>query len=199
MKTLLDLIQEFSILNDAKTMAGGVLPPAEEKRWRELKDFYDILMTQEGFRERPIARFSAEEIRRQVSNRIRLRVRTDMEAIVQHQSDFVTASVANLSCGGALVLCDSLFEIGSRLTLHLTQIERREGIIWVESEVVWHANGGKAGSGSRYHMGVRFIGLEESDSTKLDSFVVENIETRILSLRADALNPDFVRREQLAL
>ena len=199
MKTLLDLIQEFALLDDAKTLGGGVMPPVEEKRWQELKDFYDLLMVQEGFRETPVARFSSEEIRRQVSNRMKLRVRTDMEVIVQRQSDFTSARVGNLSCGGALLLCDSLFEIGSPLTLNLTQIQRREGIIWVEGEVVWYSNGGVTQSGPGYRMGVRFVGLEKEEGDKLDSYVVENIENRIQSLRADALSPDFVQREQLAL
>jgi Tfp pilus assembly protein PilZ len=199
MKTLLDLIQEFAGLDDAKTLAGGVLPPAEEKRWQELKDFYDTLMMQEGFREDPVARFSADEIRRHISNRMRLRVRTDMEVVVQHQSDFTSARIGNLSCGGALLLCDSQFEIGAPLTLHLTRIQRREGIIWVEGKVVWHSNGGAEQSAPRHRMGVRFVGLEKDEQTQLDSYVVETIENRILSLRAEALSPDFVRRERLTL
>ena len=32
MKTLLDLIQEWATLNDAKTLAGGVLPRDDEAR-----------------------------------------------------------------------------------------------------------------------------------------------------------------------
>ncbi len=196
MKTLLDLIQEFAVLNDAKTLGGGILPPAEEQRWRELKDFYDILMVQEGFREQPVARFSADEIRQRVSSRIRLRVRTDMEVIVQHETDFVSGRVGNLSCGGALLTCDDFLDVGSRVTLHLTHIERRDGVLWVEGDVVWQRNGGPE-VGPRYQMGIRFVSLEKNDWTKLDSYVVENIEHRILSLRADALQPEFVQREQL--
>jgi hypothetical protein len=198
MKTLLDLIQEFAVLNDAKTLGGGVLPPAEEKRWQELKHFYDILMEQEGFCERPVARYSAEDIRRQVTSRIRLRVRTDIEAVVQHESDFTTARIGNLSCGGALLLCDKLFEVGSPLNIHLTQIQRRDGIIWVDGEVVWHRNGERQ-TGRRYRMGVRFTGLETDDWARLDAYVIESIENRLLSLRADALSSEFVSREKLAL
>jgi hypothetical protein len=198
MKTLLDLIQEFAVLNDAKTLGGGILPPVDEKRWQELKNFYDLLMEQEGFCERPVARFTAEDIRRQITNRIRLRVRTDIEAVVQHQSDFTTAHIGNLSCGGALLLCDNLFDIGALLNVHLTQIQRRDGIIWVDGEVVWHQNGGVK-SCPRYKMGVRFTKLEKDDWARLDNYVVENIETRLLSLRSDALSPEFVNREQLAL
>jgi hypothetical protein len=199
MKTLLDLIQEFASLDDAKTAAGGVLPPAEEERWQELKGFYDTLMIQDGFCRNPVSRFSADEIRRQVSSRTRLRVRTDMSVIVQHQTDFTSARLGNLSCRGVLLLCDSLFEVGARLSLHLTRIQRREGIIWVEGQVVWQSNGGPAQSVPRYRMGVQFLGLEEEEQGKLDSYVVETIEDRILSLPAEAMSQDFVRREKLAL
>jgi hypothetical protein len=199
MKTLLDLIQEFAVLNDAKTLGGGILPPADEKRWQELKEFYDLLMAQEGYCERPAARHTAEEIRHSVSARIRLRVRTDMEVIVQHQSDYLSGLLGNLSCGGALLLSDKLFDDGSRLTLHLTHIDRREGVLLTDGDVVWHANGGVTESKRRYRMGIRFIGLEKDDWTKLDTFIVESIETRLLSLRSDMLDPDFMRREQLAL
>ncbi len=66
MKTLLDLIQEFAVLNEAKTLAKGVLPPDSEERWQELKEFYDLLMAQEDYCERPASRYSAEEIRQSI-------------------------------------------------------------------------------------------------------------------------------------
>ena len=197
MKTLLDLIQEFAVLNDAKTLGGGILSPPEEQRWRELRDFYDILMVQEGSREQPVARFSADEIRQHVSSRIRLRVRTDMEVSVQHETGSLSCRVGNLSCGGALLLCNSSLDVGSRVTLRLNHIERREGVLWVQGDVVWQRSG-SPDSDPRYQMGIRFVGLEKNDWTKLDSFVVENIEHRILSLRENALQPEFVQREQLS-
>ena len=197
MKTLLDLIQEFAVLNDAKTLGGGILSPPEEQRWRELRDFYDILMVQEGSREQPVARFSADEIRQRVSSRIRLRVRTDMEVIVHHDTGSLSCRVGNLSCGGALLMCNSSLDVGSRVTLRLNHIERREGVLWVQGDVVWQRSG-SPDSDPRYQMGIRFVGLEKNDWTKLDSFVVENIEHRILSLRENALQPEFVQREQLS-
>ena len=197
MKTLLDLIQEFAVLNDAKTLGGGSLPQAEEQRWRELRDFYDILMMQKGIRDQPVARFSADEIRQRISSRIRLRVRTDMEVLVQHETELLSCRIGNLSCGGALLVCDSFLDVGSRVTLRLNHIERREGVLWVQGDVVWK-HSGSPDSDPRYQMGIRFVSLEKNDWAKLDSFVVENIEHRILSLRADALNPDFVQREKLS-
>ena len=45
MKTVLDLIGEYARLNDAKIRRGGHLVPSSEKRWEELKSFYDLLMS----------------------------------------------------------------------------------------------------------------------------------------------------------
>jgi hypothetical protein len=199
MKTLLDLIQEFAALNDAKTLGGGILPPGDEKRWQELKEFYDLLMAQEGFCEHPAARFTTDEIRQRVSARIRLRVATDMDVIIQHQSDYLSARLGNLSRGGALLLSDTLFEKGSRLTLHLTRIDQRKGLLLTDGDVVWHTNKGPTESQSLHRMGIQFVGLEKDDRDKLDAFIIESIETRLLSLPPHALDPDFVRREQLAL
>ena len=63
MKTLLHLIQEWADLSEAKTLAGGVLPPDDEARWNELREFYELLMTQDGLSANPVARHSAAEIR----------------------------------------------------------------------------------------------------------------------------------------
>ena len=39
MNTVLDLIGEFGLLNDAKGIWGEKFPPESERRWRELKRF----------------------------------------------------------------------------------------------------------------------------------------------------------------
>ena len=199
MKTLIDLIQEFAVLNEAKTLARGVLPPDSEERWQELKKFYDLLMAQEGYCESPASRYSTEEIRQGISARSRLRVRTEMEGIVQKESDYASASIGNLSCGGVLLKCDTAFEAGTQLNLHLTNIERGEGAIVTQGDVVWLANGAAAESGPRYRMGFRFASLENDIRNKLDSYVVESIEKRLLSLPVNKLDPEFLRREQLEL
>ena len=64
MKTILDLIGEFSALNDAKVVCGGELPPESEKRWAELKSFYDLLMASRSFGERlgDVGRVSPSEV-----------------------------------------------------------------------------------------------------------------------------------------
>jgi hypothetical protein len=199
MKTLIDLIQEFAVLNEAKTLARGVLPPDSEERWQELKEFYDLLMVQEGYCERPACRCSIEEIRQGISARARLRVRTEMEAIVQKESDYLSTSIGNLSCGGVLLKCDTAFEVGTRLTLHLTNIERGEEVIVTQGDVVWQATGVPTESGPRCRMGFCFATLENTIRNKLDSYVVESIKKRLLSLPVNKLAPEFLSREQLEL
>ncbi len=199
MRTLLDLIQEFAVLNETKTLAKGVLPPSEEQRWRELKEFYDLLMSQRGYCNQPASRFTPTQIRETVSARFRLRVVTDMEVIVEHNSSFVSAQIGNISCGGVLLRCDSSMEVGAQLTLHLTDIARSEGLLVTRGEVVWQADQGEISGRRRYHLGVRFTGLENQIRTRLDTFVVETLESQILSLPKDVLDPKFIRREQLNL
>ena len=56
MNTVLDLIGEFGLLNDAKGIWGEKFPPESERRWRELKDFYDLLMSKSGIGPCPVTR-----------------------------------------------------------------------------------------------------------------------------------------------
>ena len=118
-RTLLDLIQEFATLNESKTLSNGLLSREGEARWDELRDFYEMLMVQDGLCPEPASRFSAAEIRGKVVNRGRLRVRTDLETVVDLDADLHHARVGNLSCGGALLLSDEGFDQGTLVTLHL--------------------------------------------------------------------------------
>ena len=45
MKTILDLIGEFAVLNDAKVLQAGKLRPEDERRFQDLKAFYELLMS----------------------------------------------------------------------------------------------------------------------------------------------------------
>jgi Tfp pilus assembly protein PilZ len=164
-----------------------------------LKNFYDLLMAQEGYCERPASRHSVEEIRQSLASRERLRVRTEMWAIVQRETEYISGSVGNLSCGGVLMKCDTAFDVGTRLTLHLTNIERGEETVVIHGDVVWLTNGGAAENGPRYKMGLSFSTLDDDIRNKLDTFIVENIEKRLLSLPVNKIEPEFLRREQIAL
>lgn len=198
MRTLLDLIQEFAVLDEAKTLAGGRLPPDSERRREELKAFYDLLMAQDGLCENPAGRFTADDIRRTVVARNRLRVRTDMEIVVGREADLEGVRVANLSCGGVLLLSDSCFEKGCGLTLYLVNVTRGDSILPAEGEVVWLGDRG-SGNGYRYRMGIRFVAIKDSTRMSLDSFVVESLENQLLSLDRSALDEEFVRREGIQL
>jgi hypothetical protein len=199
MKSLLDVIQEYAALDDAKTLGGGRLPPEDQNRWGELKAFYDLLMAQEGLCDRPASRFSAADIRRTVQTRGRLRVNTNMEIVVDQAGKVDRARVGNLSCGGMLLLSDTLFGKGIDLALHLANVVRGGEIMLVNSEVVWSTDQGVSDTTFRCRMGVRFLDLGEVERESLDSFVVDCIENKLLSLRRDVLDPEFIRREQITL
>ena len=200
MKTLLDLIQEWAILSEAKSLARGVLPLDDEARWKELMEFYELLMAQDGLCAHPAVRYSAAEIRKVVSTRSRLRVRTDLEIMVMKDSEVHFARVGNLSCGGVLLLSDSSFEIGTVVLLHLANVSRGAEVLPTNGEIVWSADSGSSGSGTfRYRMGVQFAGLGAKEEESLDAYVVDCLETKLLSVSRDTLSSEFVKREGLAL
>jgi len=199
MRTLLDVIQEWAALNDAKTLADGTLPPPGEKRWEELKSFYEFVMAQEGLCDKPASRFSADDIRSTVTTRDRLRVNTDMEIVVVKNGTVDRAQVGNLSCGGVLLLCDTPFDKGKGVTVQLASVTRGAGVLPAESEIVWLVDQGSSDLTFRYKMGARFLDLGHTERNSLDYFVVDSLENKLLSLRRDALDPEFLRREQIML
>ncbi len=199
MKTLLDLIQEYATLNEAKTLSRGVLPKAQETRWLELKRFYDMLMAQDGLARKPAARFSPEEIRQRVAARGRLRVQTDLEIVVAQESEYHRARVGNLSRGGVLLHCDHGFEVDTRLTLHMANVARDESVLPTEGRVAWRSEGGRTDESFRYRLGVEFQDLGPEQERTLDSFVVDSLETKLLCLGRESLDAEFLRKERLAL
>lgn len=199
MKTLLDLIQEYAALNEAKTLSRGVLPPQQEARWSELKRFYDMLMAQDGLARDPAARYTPAQIRERVATRERLRVQTDLEIVVAKGGEFQRASVGNLSCGGVLLYCDHPFEVDDRLTLHMANPSRGDSVFPTEGRIVWRADLSETGGSFRFRFGVQFLGLGEVETRSLDAFIVDSIETKLLCLGRDSLDPIFLKREQVTL
>jgi Tfp pilus assembly protein PilZ len=199
MRSLLDLIQEYAELGEAKTVARGALPSELERRWAELKHFYDMLMAQDGLAREPAARHTASEIRERVASRSRLRVETDLEIVVAHGGDFYRARVGNLSCGGVLLYCDQPFEVGDELVIHISNVTRGESVLPTEGRVVWRHDRGSSNGTFRYRSGIQFLNLGPTEQRKLDSLVVDSLETKLLCLGRESLDPDFVRREHLAL
>ena len=199
MKTLLDLIQEWAVLNEARTLAGGVLPPDDEARWSEPREFYELLMAQDGLSAHPIARYSAAEIRKAVTTRSRLRVRTHLEIVVMKEPEVHRARVGNMSCGGVLLLSDSGFGLGAGVVLHLTNLSRGGEAIPTNGAIMWSADSGSGNGTFRYRMGVQFAGLGAKEEGRLDAYIVDSLETKLLSVARDSLPADFVAREHLAL
>jgi uncharacterized protein (TIGR02266 family) len=201
MKTRLDLIGEFATLNDAKVRCGGTLPPDSERRWEELKSFYDLLLDQNGLARRPVTkRFSATDIRKHVKSRDRLRVPIELDMILKKDDDFVTVQVINISRGGVFLAADALYPVGTRLTLYVANsYGGSEAMFEAEGEVVWVSEYGIEESELPRGMGVRFFGDQDEVRHQLDSFVLETLELRLSGIDANALAPDFVAREKLEL
>jgi hypothetical protein len=198
-KTLLDLIEEYATLNEAKTLARGVLPKAQETRWAELKRFYDMLMAQDGLARDPAGRFTSSQIRERVASRAKLRVQTDLEVVVSEGPTYHSARVSNLSCGGVLLLCDHAFEVDSTLTLHMANLTLADSVVPTEGKVVWRSEVEKANGHFRFRFGVQFQSLGPAEERTLDSFVVDSLETKLLCLARQSLDSEFIRREQISL
>ena len=199
MKTVLDLVQEFASLDDTKSRSHGMLPPPSERRWAEVKAFYDLVMAQSGLPERRARRFTAIEINQRVVPRARLRVQVEIDLPVLHRAEYSYARVMDLSGGGILLASGAAFEVGSRLTLNLVNVG--EAFRDTLGDVVWRGVPGSAQSKLAFphRMGICFVALPETGTAKLDSFVVETLEQKLLALDPTSLDADFVRREGLIL
>ncbi len=199
MATLLDLIQEWASLNEAKTMAGGVLPESDEIRWREMRDFYELLMAQEGFCAVPAARHTAHEIRQTVASRERLRISAEVDTIAVKSSNAQAVRIGNLSCGGALLLSDVGWDLGSAILVHLSTFSRSGDLPPTNAQIAWNADSGVKNGAYRYRMGVQFLELGPKEKTILDEWVVESLESKLRSLSKDVLDREFIAREGLAI
>ncbi len=201
MTTVLDLIREFAALNDARVRHGGTLSPLFERRWAELKRFYDILISLNGLPRRPVTgRFAPADIRRKVPSRAHLPVPIEMDLVVQYRGEYHAARMVNLSCEGAFLASDTLWSVGSPLTLHLPNIGRdNEALFEIVGEVAWCTERAITEAELPYAMDIRFIDLAEPVRKKLDTLVLETLEKQLRLLDADSLDPDFIRREGLLL
>lgn len=184
MYTVLDLIGEFGTLNDTKLRAGGSLPPEAEKRWTELKKFYELLMTREPVQESGDAhRFTAEDIRKCLSDRDRIRVPMETPIVFEHEGRHHTARVVNLSKSGVFVASETLIEAGSSVTLFLAGIFGGDQVpLETKGEVAWCTKRGVPEADLPRGMGIRFIDFPPEAQQELDAYVVETIANRISAL-----------------
>ena len=182
LKKVLDLLEEFGRLNDDKIESGGSLPPTDELRWRELKEFYDRLMSisaaKKGLDRR---RFLAYDIRDQVKHRGRLRVRADMDVFFRYQDAYLPSRVVNVSRGGVFMGSKILLTKDSCIKLYWPNLGSDYGDLFeTDGEVAWTTPGATKSDLPR-GMGVRFSKMEKAAKEQLDAFIVESLEEQLSS------------------
>jgi len=179
MKRELDLLREFAELNDAKVEGWGTLPVAAEKRYRELRAFYDELMTRRAYQRIPASeRYGVDEIRTQLPSRDRLRVPLDMTLFFCHDDAYAPARVVNLSRGGIFLGSAVTLTADTRLTLYMPNLGRGyESLFETEVDVVWSSRERRLSE--RRGMGVRFRELRSDADAQLDDFIVAFLRERL--------------------
>jgi hypothetical protein len=197
MKTILDLIGEFASLNDAKVRDGGRLEPGEERRFAELKDFYDLLMAHTGLTARRVRRrFSADDVLNKVTARERLRVPLETEMIFSARGEFHAGLAVNLSRGGLFLSARQLLPINSPVTIYLSSPDAIDhALIETPARVVWVAERGVSNSLLPPGMGVSFVAKKGRVETYLDAMVVDSLVRRLSGVDATSLAPEFIGRE----
>jgi hypothetical protein len=201
MKTILDLIAEFAVLNDAKVRSSGALPPVEEARFRELKGFYDLIMANTGVAPRNVTRrFSAEDVLEKVTARERLRVPIESEMIFEVGGELNAGLVVNLSRGGIFLSARALLPVESRMTMYLATPDAvNHALIETPAQVVWATERGISESLLPSGMGLSFVDKKGLVERYLDAMVIDALVRHLSGVDANALAPDFVEKELVEL
>ncbi len=183
MDTVLNLIREFGALNDAKVRRGGTLADPDEKRWAELKRFYDLLMSQKGLSPDEAPSYSKTDLQAYVTDRARLRVPATFYALIRQDDICYAARVVNLSRSGVFLSSNVLFEVGSHVAIHLANSGGRgEEILELEAEVVWVNQKGAIEAEVPRGMGLNFIDVDSESQEMLDSWVLDILEKCLSTL-----------------
>ena len=201
MKTVLDLIGEFSVLHDAKAMWGGKLPGEAERRWEELKVFYDLLMSKSGVGPRPVSRqFSAKDIEAKVTSRERLRVPIEMDMIFRAGEEFHAARGVNVSRGGLYLSSPLVLPVNSTVTVYLASSDvTHEALLEAPGEVVWANTEGSARDSLPTGMGISFTTQEGLLERHLDAMVIDSLVRHLSGVDANSLAPEFLLKERVEL
>lgn len=201
MKTVLDLIGEFAVLNDAKVMWGGMLPRDAEKRWEELKDFYDLLMSKSGVAPRPVSRrFSARDIEARVTSRERLRVPLEEDLVFQAGGEFFTAKGVNVSRGGLYLSSSLVLPAHSTVTVYLSSTDiTHESLVEAPGEVVWSSERHLERASLPPGMGISFTTQEGHLERHLDAMVIDSLVRHLSGVDANCLAPEFLLKERVEL
>ena len=201
MKTVLDLIGEFAELNDAKVAYRGRLPLESEKRWEELKAFYDLLMSRTGVGPRPVTRrFSATDVIEKVKARERLRVPLETEIVFEIGNEFHAGYAVNLSRGGMFLSHNEVLPVKSNLKIYLASPDAvDEALVEAPGEVAWVTEQGIVEASLPRGMGVRFGRSIAYVQRHLDAMVVDCLVRHLSGLDATGLAPEFLIDEAIEL
>ena len=201
MKTVLDLIGEFSVLHDAKVMWGGKLPGEAERRWEELKVFYDLLMSKSGVGPRPVSRqFSAKDIEAKVTSRERLRVPLEMDMIFRADEEFHAAKGVNVSRGGLYLSSPLVLPVNSTVTVYLASSDvTHEALLEAPGEVVWANKECSDRDSLPTAMGISFTTQEGLLERHLDAMVIDSLVRHLSGVDANSLAPEFLLKERVEL
>ncbi len=183
LKNVLDLLEEFGKLSDAKTDGDGYLPPKEERRWMDLKSLYDGIMSSAGSGNSPLPSVHIDEVRRRLKHRGRLRVRTDMDAFFRHKDMYLSSRLVNVSRGGLFLGSDVILDRGVQITVYLPNLAESYGDLFEnKAEVAW-TNRLQSREGLPRGMGMSFRDIGGKAAMQLDSYIVETISERISGKR----------------
>ncbi|MGH9324868.1 MAG: PilZ domain-containing protein [Vicinamibacteria bacterium] len=196
MKSELDLVREFSELNEAKVDSWGTLPAASEKRFQELKAYFEELMGRRSGERIPLLdRHETFEIRNAIAGRNRLRIPADMNLFFCHGDAYAPARAVNLSRGGILLGADVTLERGDRLTIYMPNLGRGyENLFETTVDVVWTARERRLASRG---MGVSFRELGSEAEDELDDFVVAFLRDRISKSASVAHRPGWIAERRV--
>lgn len=201
MKTILDLVGEFAVLNDAKVQQGGTLPQEDEKRFQELKGFYDLLMSHTGIAPRRVTRrFSAADVLAKVTARERLRVPLETEMIFESDGELFAGLVVNISRGGVFLSSGQLLPVRSPVTIYLTSPDAvNQALIETPGKVVWVTPDGITDAMLPAGMGVNFVSKKGLIENYLDAMVIDSLVRHLSGVDANALAPEFIGKELVEL
>jgi hypothetical protein len=179
LKNVLDMLEEFSQLNDERIASNGWLDPDAERRWRALKALYEIFNLPAEADMRPPVPDSAPGCPDSAQiRRAGIRVPTDMHIFLRHEDDHFSSRVLNMSRGGLFVNSKSILLAGSPIKIFLPNVDCNYGELFeTEGEVAW-SNGGPSGT-LLHGMGISFRKLRESAAEQLDAFLIEILDTRL--------------------
>jgi PilZ domain len=188
MKSELDLVREFTELAEVKVDSWGTLPLGSEKRFQELRAFFDDLMERRA-RDRPSSddRYETFEIKSAIPRRSRLRVPAEMSLFFCHDDGYAPGKVLNVSRGGLFLRSDMTVDPGKRLTIYMPNLGRGyETLFETAADVIWAARDRIA---TTRGMGVRFRELHLDAESQLDDFIVAFLRERLSKSASLALRP----------